>query len=337
MRAQWLPAFGQPLALQEMPIPDIEEDEVLIRVHACGVCGSDIHLLHGDFGPFAKAPIIPGHEIAGIIEAIGRRVSHLKPGSRVGLGWTQHTCGVCTQCVAGNTSICQRQKVTGVQLNGGYAEYVKATARDVIKLPDALSLEEAAPLFCAGLTTYSPLRLLNVRPGHRVVTLGLGGLGHLAVQFAKVLGAESIGVARGRDKVELAVRQLGADLAIDSSRDDWVATVNELGGADVILATANSAKLMSEAVRALSPDGTLVLLAVDAQPLALPSSGEFIVSRRRVMGSSTGSVSDAVEMLETAARYGVRPMIETYPLADAASVIERVAKGLPRFRAVLTT
>ncbi|AXC13854.1 Alcohol dehydrogenase [Acidisarcina polymorpha] len=337
MKGQWLSAARAPLEWKDLDVPTIGPDEVLIKVHACGVCGSDIHLLEGDFGPFARTPLVPGHEVAGVVNAVGSAVVHLKVNDRVGLGWTQHSCGVCPQCTAGNTSICSRQQVTGIQVNGGYAEYVKATARDVIKIPDNITLEEAAPLMCAGITTYSPLRLLNVRPGQRVVTLGLGGLGHVAVQFAKALGAESIGVARGQDKVELAMNKLGADLAIDSSKTNWVEEVNRLGGANVVLNTANNAQLMGEAVHALAPDGTLVLLAVDPNPLTLPSSGEFIQSRRRLMGSSTGSISDAVEMFELASRRGIRPMIETYPMANAAAVVERVKAGKPRFRAVLST
>jgi D-arabinose 1-dehydrogenase-like Zn-dependent alcohol dehydrogenase len=277
-----------------------------------------------------------GHEVAGVIEAVGDRVSNLKPGDRVGVGWTQATCGECAQCLKGATSICSRQKVTGIQIDGGYSEYVKATARDTVLIPDEISLEEAAPLFCAGLTTFSPLRQLNVHAGQRVVIIGLGGLGHVGVQFAKAMNAETISVARGADKAQLAKEPLGADMAIDSGAEDWVKRVNDLGGADVILATANSAKLMSESIHALAPDGTLVLLAVDSAPLQLPNSGEFIATRRRMMGSTTGSIQDTVEMLALAAKRNVRPMIETYPLAEAPAVIERVRQGKPRFRAVLT-
>ena len=336
MRAQVLPAFKQSLQAATQPVPEIADDEVLVRVHACGVCGSDLHLVDGEFGSFAKVPIIPGHEIAGVIEQAGSGVKHLQVGDRVGVGWTQCTCGVCPQCLRGQTSICQRQKVTGIQIDGGYAEYVKATARDVVTIPDSISLEEAGPLFCAGLTTYSPLRQLDVRPGQRVVVIGVGGLGHVAVQFAKAMGAETIAVARGADKIDMATKKLGADVGIDSGSEDWVTRVNDLGGADAILVTANSSKLMGEAVHALGPDGTVVLLAVDQQPLQLPSSAEFIAKRRRLMGSTTGSIQDTVEMLALAALHNVRPMIETYPLEQAQNVIQRVREGKPRFRAVLT-
>ena len=225
MRAQMLKGFKQPLQGVTCSLPNIAAGDVLIRVHACGVCGSDLHLVNGDFGLFAKAPIIPGHEIAGVVEDVGAGVTTLRVGDRVGVGWTQATCGECPQCIRGNTSICSRQQVTGIQIDGGYAEYVRATARDVVKIPDTISLEEAAPLFCAGLTTYSPLRLLDVRPGQRVVVIGLGGLGHMAVQFAKALNTETIAVARGADKIELATKRLGADVGIDSSTDNWVERV----------------------------------------------------------------------------------------------------------------
>ena len=335
MHAQLLPEVHQPLEAVERPFPEIGPGEVLIRVHACGVCGSDLHLVDGDLGPMAKTPVIPGHEIAGIVEAVGAGVVNLAVGDRAGVGWTQATCGECAQCLRGATSICSRQKVTGVQIDGGYAEYVKATARDVVKIPEVISLEEAGPLFCAGITTFAPLRILNVRPGQRVVVLGLGGLGHLAVQFAKALNAETIAVARGADKMELAKTKLGADESFDAD-GDWVKGVNELGGADIILSTANSSKLMSQSVDALAPDGTLVLLAVDTAPMNMPSSASFVLTRRRMMGSATGSISDMMEMMELAAARNVRPMIETYPLAEAQSVLQRVREGKPRFRAVLT-
>lgn len=335
MKAAVLPDYNQPLEFRDVPVPSIGPLEVLIKVHACGVCGSDVHLVDGDFKEMSQVPVIPGHEVAGVIEQVGEQVKYLKPGDRAGIPWTQGTCGHCRYCVSGESVLCPEQQATGVSLNGGYAEYAKAPARDVTVIPDELSFEEAAPLFCAGVTVYTPFNYVGFKPGQTVAVLGMGGLGHLALQFAHALGAKTIAVSRGTDKLQLAKEKLGADEAIDSSSDDWVEKMQQMGGADVILSTANSSKLMGQAIHALAPEGTLVLLAVDDKELVLPPPMDLIGARRKVMGSPSGSIKDMRETLEVAARHGVRPMIETHPFEDAQVALDRVREGKPRFRAVL--
>lgn len=336
MKAAVLPDYHQPLEIRDVPVPSIGPLDVLIKVHACGVCGSDVHLVNQQFEGMSTVPVIPGHEVAGVIEQVGELVTYLKRGDRVGVPWAQGTCGHCRYCVRGESILCPEQQVTGVSLNGGYAEYVKAPARDVTVIPDAISFEEAAPLFCAGVTVYTPFNYVNFKPGQTVAVMGVGGLGHLALQFAHAMGARTIAISRGADKLQLAKEKLGADEAIESSSEDWVQQVQKLGGADVILSTANSSKLMGQAIHALAPEGTLVLLAVDNKELVLPPAMELVGARRKVMGSPSGSIKDMRETLEVAARHGVRPMIETFPLDLAQTALDRVREGKPRFRAVLT-
>lgn len=336
MKAAVLPDYHQPLEFRDVPIPSVGSEEVLIKVHACGVCGSDVHLVNGDLKQFSKVPVIPGHEVAGVIEAVGEQVTYLKKGDRVGIPWPQGTCGHCRYCVRGETTLCPEQQATGINLNGGYAEYAKAPARDVTIIPDAISFEDAAPLFCAGVTVYTPFNYVGFKPGQTVAVLGVGGLGHLALQFAHALGANTIAVSRGDDKLQLAKEKLGADEALDSGSDDWVDKLQQMGGADVILSTANSVKLMGQAINALAPEGTLVLLAVDNEQLVFPPPAVLIASRRKVMGSPTGSIKDMRETLEVAAKHHIRPMIETHPFDDAQQALDRVREGKPRFRAVLT-
>lgn len=336
MKAAVLADYHQPLEFRDVPVPSIGPEEVLVKVHACGVCGSDIHLVNGNLRNVSNLPVIPGHEVAGVIEQVGEQVKYLKKGDRVGIPWAQGTCGHCRYCMRGETTLCPEQQVTGVSLNGGYAEYTKAPARDVTVIPDAISFEEAAPLFCAGVTVYTPFNYVGFKAGQTVAVLGTGGLGHLALQFAHALGANTVAVSRGADKLQLAKEKLGADEAIDSSSDDWVDKLQQMGGADVILSTANSAKLMGQAISALAPEGTLVLLAIDDAQMLFPPPIELIASRRKVMGSPSGSIKDMRETLEVAARHNVRPMIETHPLDDAQLALDRVRDGKPRFRAVLT-
>ncbi|MDF5726185.1 MAG: alcohol dehydrogenase catalytic domain-containing protein [Rhizonema sp. PD37] len=336
MKAAVLPDYHQSLEIRDVPVPEIGPTEVLIKVHACGICGSDVHLVNEEFKGMSTVPVIPGHEVAGVVEKVGKQVNYLKKGDRVGIPWTQHTCGHCRYCVRGESTLCPEQKATGINLNGGFAEYTKAPARDVTLIPNEIPFEEAAPLFCAGVTVYTPFNYVNYKPGQTVAVLGVGGLGHLALQFAHAMGARTIAVSRGDDKLQMAKEKLGADEAIDSSTEEWVEKLQQLGGADVILSTANSSKLMGQALHALAPEGTLVLLAVDNKEIVFPSPMDFILGRRRVMGNPTGSIKDMRETLEVAAKHGVRPMIETYPLDKAQEALERVRDGKPRFRAVLT-
>ncbi|MBW4553452.1 MAG: alcohol dehydrogenase catalytic domain-containing protein [Aphanocapsa sp. GSE-SYN-MK-11-07L] len=336
MKTAVLHNYHQPLQFHDLPVPSIGPLDVLIKVHACGVCGSDVHLVDEEFAPLSQLPVVPGHEVAGVIEEVGEQVTYLKSGDRVGLPLNQQTCGNCRYCVRGETVLCPEQRFTGINLNGGYAEYVKAPARDVTIIPDAISFEEVAPLFCAGITVFTPFKYVNFQVGQRVAVLGIGGLGHLALQFAHVLGAHTIAVSRDTEKLHLAKEKLGADEAIDSSTKDWVKQLQDMGGADVILATAHSSQLMSQSIAALAPEGTLVVLGVDKEPLIMPPLVDLINNRKRVMGSITGSIKDMREMLNVAATHTIRPLIETYPLEDAQLALDHVRAGKPRFRAVLT-
>ena len=333
MRAMKLDAPGASLSGIEVERPAIGPAEVLVRVHACGVCGSDLHLIDGEFEGYARTPVIPGHEIAGVVEAAGELVTHLTVGDRVGIAWVQNTCGVCRYCLRGETVLCVQQKATGINIDGGYADYAKVAARDAVKIPDAIALHDAAPLFCAGVTVFTPFRLTGFERGDRVAVIGLGGLGHLAVQFAHALGGETIAVDREREKLELA-RTLGANEAY-LANEDWVGAVMAGGGAKLIFCTANSAAVMGQALAALAPDGTVVILAVANEPLQLPPPSTMIPTRKRIMGSQTGSLRDVEDMLAVAAAHGIRPMIERMALEHAQEALDRVRDGKPRFRIVL--
>lgn len=334
MRAMKLEAVKQALHRVDIDKPEIGPTEVLLRVHACGVCGSDLHLTDGEFGDYATTPIIPGHEIAGIIESVGDLVTHLKIGDRAGVAWVQNTCGVCSYCLRGETALCVAQRATGINVDGGYADYIKVAGRDAVLIPDAITLRDAAPLFCAGVTVFTPFRLAGFQPGDRVAVVGIGGLGHLGLQFAHALDAVTIAVDHQPDKFDLA-RKLGADEVYDSSTEDWVEALVKAGGAKLVLCTANSASIMARALDVLSPDGTVVMLAVSNDALVINMASSMIPTRKRLMGSQTGSLRDVEDMLALAARHGIRPMIETLPLEDAQAALDRVRAGNARFRIVL--
>jgi D-arabinose 1-dehydrogenase-like Zn-dependent alcohol dehydrogenase len=333
MKAAVATAYRQPLVLTEVPEPEIGVLEVLIRVKACGVCHSDVHIVDGDFTWGSRLPVIPGHEVAGIVEGLGAEVHHLKVGDRVGLPWLQATCGHCRFCIQGEDVLCTAQKATGLNVDGGFAELVCAPAHSTTVIPDALDLVEAAPLFCAGVTVFTPFQYAGYRTGNRVAVLGIGGLGHLAVQFARALGAEVIAVSRGQEKLQLA-RYLGAHHGIDFSKDNLAPALQALGGADLILAPTLDTDSMTAAIDGLAADGTLVVLAGGRKPVQF-TGGQLIGGRKRIMGSVAGSRKDMRATLEFAARHAIRPQIEIHPLEAANEALDRVRENKPRFRAVL--
>jgi D-arabinose 1-dehydrogenase-like Zn-dependent alcohol dehydrogenase len=319
----------------ERNIPEPGAGSVRIKVQACGICHSDTITKEGLF-PGIQYPRIPGHEVAGIIDAVGPGVApRWKPGQRVGVGWHGGNCGYCDPCRRGDVFACQTGvQITGITYDGGYADYMIASAQGLALIPEELSPVEAAPLMCAGLTTFNALRNSGARPGDLVAVLGLGGLGHLGVQFAVKMGYRTVGIARGKDKEPLA-RQLGAWRYIDSQAQDPAAELLKLGGARVILATATSGEAMTAVLGGLGPHGTLMVLgagdSISVAPLLL------ITGRRSIEGWYSGTSIDSQETLSFSVLSGVRSMNEVFPLDRAVEAYERMVSGKARFRVVLST
>jgi D-arabinose 1-dehydrogenase-like Zn-dependent alcohol dehydrogenase len=331
MRAVQISAPGAALELVERAIPDVPRGHVLVKVAANGVCHSDTMAA---MGMASSYPRVPGHEVAGTVEALGEGVTMWAPGQRVGVGWFGGACFECDPCRRGDFVSCQVGKVTGLSSDGGYAEYLVAPADALAAIPGGLGFAEAAPLLCAGVTTFNAIRSSGARPGDRVAVLGLGGLGHLGVQFAAKLGFETIAIARGPGK-EAFARQLGADHYIDSTSTDVAAALKAAGGADLVLATVTDAGAMSVTVPGLAARGRLVVIGVPPEPLAV-GAADLVLASRSVAGHASGTAKDSEDTLRFAARTGVRPMIETYPLEKAAEGYDHMMSGHVRFRVVLT-
>lgn len=333
MRAVQVSSPKGPLELVERDIPQAGPGQVRIKVQACGVCHSDSLTKEGLF-PGIKYPRVPGHEIVGVIDTVGPNVTQWKAGQRVGVGWHGGYCGQCENCRRGNFFACVLGLVTGITHDGGYADYTIASQSAVALLPDGLSAVEAAPLMCAGITTYNALRHTAAMPGDLVAVLGLGGLGHLAVQYAVKMGFRTVGIARGQDKEPLA-RKLGAWHYIDSQASDPAAELVKMGGAKVILATVTSGEAMSAVQGGLGINGTLVVIgaanSMTISPLMLLSYNQSI------KGWYSGTSIDSQDTLNFSVLTGVRSMNESYPLERANEAYERMMSGKARFRVVLTT
>ena len=323
---------GGAFNLVDRPEADPGPGQVRIAVEACGICHSDAEFVAGHMGPF---PITPGHEIAGRIEAVGGSVRHWQPGERVAVGWSGGSCGYCTPCRRGDFINCVEGWVTGSAFPGGYAESVVAPATALARIPGELSAVDAGPLACAGVTVFNSLRHTKARPGELVAVLGLGGLGHLAVQFAARMGFRVAVIARGAEKAELATR-LGAHHYIDSTTSDVAAELTKLGGAQVVQATAANADAISATVDGLAPNGELLAIAVLADSLTV-SPLQLIQGSKSVQGHASGTAMDVEDTLNFAALHGIRPMVEELPLDSAAAGYERMISGKARFRVVLTT
>lgn len=320
------------LELVDRDIPEPGPGEALVRVEACGVCHSDALTMEGQW-PGIRYPRAPGHEIAGVIEAVGDGVTMWKAGARVGVGWHGGHDGACEACRRGRFVNCANLKIPGISYDGGYAEYVAVPVEALAALPEAIPFEEAAPLLCAGVTTFNALRHTGARAGDLVAIQGIGGLGHLGVQFASRMGFKTAAIGRGRDKEPLA-RQLGAHVYIDSEAGDPGQALAKLGGARVILATAPSAKAMSPLIPGLGLEGELVV--VGASPETLQASAfDLIGMTRTVRGWPSGSSIDSEDALRFCALTGIRPMIETFPRRQAAAAYERMITGKVRFRSVI--
>ncbi len=322
-----------PLELVSREIPKPGAREVLIKVQACGVCHSDYFTVAGVFP--IQYPRVPGHEVVGTLEAVGPDVPEWKTGMRVGVGWHGGHCGHCHSCRRGDFITCQNGRIPGISYDGGYAEYMVAPFEALAAIPEELAAEDAAPLLCAGITTFNALRNSGVRPGDLVAVLGVGGLGHLGVQFANRMGCLTVAVARGQDKAPLA-KKLGAHHYIDSTAQEVAAELTRLGGARVILATVTDAKSMSAALPGLGVDGKLVVLGAAAQPIEVAPS-LLISARRSVVGWPSGTSADSEDTLKFSVLSNVRPMIEKYPLARAADAYARMMSGKARFRVVITS
>ena len=335
MKAAVCEAFGKPLVLSEVPAPSPGPRDVLIRVAGCGVCHSDLHLVDGDWKDWGTPlPIIPGHEVTGIVEKAGAEVVSLSPGDRVGVPWMQFACGECAPCRAGAEMLCAAQKSTGVTMNGGYAEFVTAPAAFTHRIPEGLDLVDAAPLLCAGITVFAPLRRAGNLAGKTVAVAGIGGLGHLGIRMADAMGARVVAILRGEEKIELA-RRLGAREIVDSQKEKIGKRLASMGGADLILLTGISARLFEQCIPGLGPNGTLVVLAAIAESASLIPAG-LITGQKAIRGSVIGTRDDMDAMLRFAADHAIAAMVERHPLKDINEVLERLRQGIVRLRAVLT-
>jgi len=335
MKVAHVPKPGQPLALADKEIPEPRAGQVRIRVEACGICHSDV-LTAGGHWPGIEYPRVPGHEIAGVVHAVGSGVTAWKVGQRVGVGWHGGHCGTCTSCRRGDFITCQvALLIPGISYDGGYAEYVVVPEGALALIPDSLSAVEAAPLLCAGVTTYNSLRHSGALPGDLVAILGVGGLGHLGVQYAAKMGFRTVAIARGKDK-EPFVKKLGAWRYIDSESQDPAKELTALGGARVILSTVTSAKAVNATLGGLGVSGKMIV--VGAPDEALQVSGVFLLlGRRSVAGWPAGTSLDSQETMSFSEISGVRPMNEVYPLEKAPEAFERMMSGKARFRVVLVT
>src|SRR5881394_381977 len=334
MKVAQVPKAGADFEIVEREIPEPGPGQVRIRVQACGICHSD-SLVKDGLMPGIEYPRVPGHEVIGVIDALGRDVPpRWAVGQRVGVGWHAWHCGYCDNCRRGDFFACQTGvKVTGMSFDGGYAEYMIAPATALAVMPAELPAADAAPLMCAGLTTFNALRNSGARPGDLVAVLGLGGLGHLGVQYAAKMGFHTVAIARGKDKEPLA-RQLGASIYVDSQSQDPAAELLKLGGANVIIATVTAGAAMSAVVGGLAVNGTLMLIgaaeSMQVSPLLL------LMGRRSVKGWYSGTSIDSQDTLAFSARLGVRSMNETFPLERVNEAYARMMSGKARFRVVLT-
>jgi D-arabinose 1-dehydrogenase-like Zn-dependent alcohol dehydrogenase len=334
MRAVQVGRAGGGLEVVKRPRPEPGRGQVRIKVAACGICHSDAYVKEGTF-PGISYPRIPGHEIAGVVDRVGPEVEGFKPGDRVGVGWHGSHCSVCSACRAGDFINCERSGITGITHDGGYAEYAVARHEAVARIPEGIELAEAAPLLCAGITTYNALRHSGAGPGDVVAVHGLGGLGHLGVQFAKKMGFRTVALSRGAEKEALA-RRLGCDDYIDAAAGDPAAALQRLGGARVILATAPDGRSIAPLVDGLGLNGRLVIVAAAADPIPV-SALQLLRGRRSIQGWASGHARDSEDTLHFAVLTGVRPMIEVFPLERAAEAYERMLGNKVRFRAVLKT
>ncbi len=327
MRAAVVPAIAKKWQLQEIPRPSPGPNQALIKIHASGLCYTDVHITDGHIP--TQFPRTLGHEPVGEIVEIGQGVRTRKVGDRVGVPWVQASCGRCEWCLRGKPMFCADLVGTGIGTPGGHAEYMVAYADATALLPERLSYEQAAPIFCAGYTVWSGLRWADPQPHERIAVVGIGGLGHLALQYAKAAGFETIAISRSPDKDKM-IRELGADEIVRDGQG-----LAKAGGADIVLGTSNSVDAMSDTIQGLRPDGRLVLMGFEAKPLTV-NPAELIMRRIRVIGSQQNGPAYLYEALDYAAKGKVKVITETYPLSEIGRAYDRVVEGKVRFRAVIT-
>ncbi len=333
MTAIQISSPGAPFEAVKREIPAPGANQVRIRVQACGVCHSDVFVKEG-YWPGLQYPRVTGHEVAGVVDEVGTGVTAWKKGQRVGVGWHGGHCGQCKLCRSGDFMGCQHFQVTGFQEDGGYAQYMIARSEAVAAIPDALSPVEAAPLLCAGVTTFNSLRHSGAVAGDLVGVQGLGGLGHLGVQFASKMGFRTVAIGRGKDKEPLALK-LGAVRYLDTDAVDVAKELTSLGGASVILATAPDSKAMSALIDGLGVGGQLLVVGASTDPISV-TPVQLILSRRSIRGWPSGTARDSEDTLNFCALTGIRAMVETLPLEQASAGYERMLSGKARFRMVLT-
>lgn len=333
MKAVQISKAGGNFEVVERAVPEPARGQVRIKVEACGICHSDALVKEG-YWPGIAYPRVPGHEIAGRIDAIGADVTKWKSGERVGVGWHGGHCFQCESCRRGDFILCQFGKITGISFDGGYAEYVVVPSEAVAAIPDDLPADEAAPLLCAGITVYNSLRHAGAMAGDLVAVQGIGGLGHLGIQYARQMGFHTIAIGRGKDKEPLA-RKLGAHDYVDTDAGEPAAALQKLGGARVILATAPDSKAISSVVDGLGANGKLLIVGAASEPLTITPL-QLIMGRKTVQGWPSGTAKDSEETMAFSSLSGVRPMIESYPLTKAAEAYQQMITGKARFRVVLT-
>ena len=333
MKAAQISKPGGDFEIVEREIPEPGAGQVRIKVQACGVCHSDVLTQEGSW-PGIEYPRVPGHEVAGIVDKVGAGVSEWKTGQRVGVGWHGGHDGTCRECRRGDFGNCQNLKVCGISYDGGYQQYMVAPREALVSIPDSLKDAEAAPLLCAGITTYNALRHSGAQPGDLVAVQGVGGLGHLGIQFASKFGYKVVAIGRGSENALLA-KKLGADLYIDSQASNAAEALQKLGGARVILATAPSSKAMSQLVDGLGPNGELMVVGAAFDPIEVTPL-QLITGSRNLQGWASGTPADSEDTLQFSELKGVRPMIELYPLEKAGEAFDRMMSGKAQFRVVLT-
>jgi D-arabinose 1-dehydrogenase-like Zn-dependent alcohol dehydrogenase len=333
MKAAQIPKPGADFQIVEREIPKPDAGQVRIKVQACGVCHSDVFVKEG-LWPGIQYPRVPGHEVAGIIDELGAGVIGWTKGQRVGVGWHGGQDNTCIECRRGRFLYCRNPKVAGISYDGGYQQYMVAPVEALAAIPDTLSNAEAAPLLCAGVTTFNALRHSGASPGSLVAVQGVGGLGHLGIQFANKFGYKVAAIGRGPENAALA-KKLGASIFIDSTSMNATEELQKLGGAQVILATAPNSKAMSELIDGLAPTGKFMVVGISPDPIAVTPL-QLISGERAIQGSAVGTPTDSEDTLRFAELSGVRPMIETYPLEKAAEAYARMMSGNAQFRVVLT-
>lgn len=333
MKTAQVPGPGTEFQIVERAIPAPAPGQVRIKVQACGVCHSDVFTKEG-WWPGIQYPRVPGHEVAGIVDTVGAGVSQWTKGQRVGVGWHGGHDGTCRECRRGDFRNCRNLKIPGISYDGGYQQYMVAPVEALVAIPETLTDLEAAPLLCAGITTFNALRHSGALPGDLVAVQGIGGLGHLGIQFASKFGYKVAAIGRGPETGALA-KKLGASVYIDSEGTNAAEALQQMGGARAILATAPSSKAMSALVGGLAPNGKLVVIGVAAEPIEV-TPVQLITGSRALQGWASGTPADCDDALRFAELSGVRPMIETYPLEEAAQAYTRMLSGKAEFRVVLT-